>query len=103
MTRGQVLCLAVLLALSPLFMVLSDMVGYREPLDLAAEALGLEDLTEDINWTPLLDYSVPGLDPLVGYPLSGLMGVAVILGLGRLLERVWVRGRHREGGGGPAG
>ncbi|MGC8850367.1 MAG: PDGLE domain-containing protein [Candidatus Bathyarchaeia archaeon] len=87
----RVIGLAVLLVLvSPLFGVfLADMVGYHEPLDVAAEALRLRDLTEAINWTPLMDYTVPGLPAGLGYVVSGLIGIGVILAVGLILER-WV-------------
>ncbi|RLF16112.1 MAG: cobalamin biosynthesis protein [Thermoprotei archaeon] len=82
----KALVAAILLVLvSPLFgVVLADLVGYHEPLDLAAEAIGLEDLTESLNWTPLLDYSVPGLPAEVGYIVAGFVGIAIILGIGLL-------------------
>ena len=74
---------------SPVFgVILADVVGYHEPLDLAAEALGLKDLTEEVNWTPFLDYTVPGLPPELGYVASGFIGVAIVLGLGYLLAKL---------------
>jgi cobalt/nickel transport protein len=78
----------ILVVVSPIFGVfLADLVGYHEPLDVAAEALGLEDLTETMNWTPLLDYMVPGLPAEVGYMLSGFIGVAIILAIGLAASR----------------
>mgnify|MGYP005633655241 CR=1 FL=1 len=64
------------------------MVGYHEPLDVAAEALDLSDLTESINWTPLLDYTVPGLPADLGYIIAGFIGVGVILLVGFILNRL---------------
>lgn len=79
----------LLVLISPVFgVVLADLVGYREPLDVAAEELGLEDLTERINWTPLLDYTVPGLPDTVGYVVAGLIGVGVIFAIGYLMTRL---------------
>jgi len=79
----------LLVAASPLFGVyLADMVGYHEPLDLAAERLGLRDLTDRLNWTPLKDYSVPGLPAWLGYIVSGLIGVAVVAALGSMVVRM---------------
>lgn len=85
--------LAVLLVLvSPLFgVLLADVVGYHEPLDVAAEALNLQDLTESINWTPLMDYTVPGLPAELGYIISGLIGVGIILGLSLIFKRIIVK------------
>ena len=88
MRRGFLLALLLVL-ISPLFGVyLSDLVGYREPLDLAAEMLGLQDHTERINWTPFLDYTVPGLPDWAGYVVSGIIGILIIFGLGMLMMRV---------------
>ena len=80
--------IAFLILVSPVFgVILADMVGYHEPLDVAAEILGLNDITEDINWTPFLDYTVPGLPDVLGYIVSGFIGVGVILALGYVLKR----------------
>jgi len=86
---GKALAATIILVLvSPVFgILLADLVGYHEPLDVAAEALGLEDLTESMNWTPLLDYTIPGLPAEVGYVASGFLGVAVILAVGLLASR----------------
>ncbi|MEM2535234.1 MAG: hypothetical protein QXD12_05445, partial [Candidatus Nezhaarchaeales archaeon] len=73
----------VLLILSPIFgVVLADIVGYHEPLDLAAEAIGLRDISEEITWTPFFDYSVPGLPAEIGYVISGAIGVIAITVIG---------------------
>lgn len=78
-----------LLLISPAFgVILADMVGYHEPLDVAAEALGLPDLTEALNWTPFLDYTVPGLPAEVGYVVAGLIGVGIILGIGFIAAKL---------------
>lgn len=78
-----------LIFVSPVFgVILADMVGYHEPLDVAAEKLGLEDVTDFFNWTPLLDYSVPGLPASLGYIVSGLIGVVVIVGLVYVFQRL---------------
>lgn len=96
--RRVFLVILCLIVVSPVFgVILADMVGYREPLDLVAEELGLPDLTERLNWTPLLDYTVPGLPAELGYIVSGFIGVALILGLGFIVERIVLGGRRREG------
>lgn len=88
MKKGLLLAL-ILVLISPIFGIyLSDLVGYREPLDLAAEMLGLQDYTERINWTPFLDYTVPGLPDWAGYVISGLIGIMIIFGLGMLVIKV---------------
>lgn len=79
----------ILVVISPIFgVVLSDIVGYHEPLDLAAELLNLQDLTENINWTPFLDYTVPGLPAELGYIVSGLIGISIILAIGFVFSRI---------------
>ena len=84
--RGALLATLALVVVSPIFGVyLAGLVGYHEPLDIAAELLGLRETTEEVNWTPFLDYTVPGLPDWLGYIVSGLLGVAVVLALGYLL------------------
>ena len=76
-----------LLIISPIFgVILADMVGYHEPLDVAAEKLGLEEL--EFNWTPLYDYSVPGLPAEVGYIVAGIIGILVIWGICYLVAKL---------------
>lgn len=85
--KKAVFVITTLILVSPIFgVILADMVGYHEPLDVAAEILGLNDITEDINWTPFLDYTVPGLPDVLGYIISGFIGVGVILALGYVLK-----------------
>ena len=87
--KKALLAIAVLLVVSPLFGVVgAELVGYHEPLDMAAERLGLEEAG---LWSGLLpDYTVPGLPEdwaglSVGYIISGLVGVAIILAIGLAL------------------
>ncbi len=95
--RRALIITVLLVLVSPVFgVVLAEMVGYHEPLDVAAEKLGLPDKTSELNWTPFLDYTVPGLPETLGYIVAGLLGIAVILGLGALLHRLAAR-RGREG------
>jgi len=94
LSRRALSAIIVLIVVSPVFGVwLADIVGYHEPLDVAAEALGLEDVTESLNWTPFLDYTVPGLPASVGYAVAGFMGVAIILLVGFGLSRLLKGGR----------
>jgi len=89
MRYGKALILIIALAIiSPVFgVILADAVGYHEPLDVAAETLGLKE--KDIEWgSPLPDYSVPGLDPVTGYIISGIVGAAVVFGIAYLLSKV---------------
>ncbi|MCY0867803.1 MAG: PDGLE domain-containing protein [Desulfurococcus sp.] len=87
------LAIVVLVLVSPVFgVILADLVGYHEPLDLAAEALGLKDITEEVNWTPLVDYRIPGLPDTIGYIVSGFIGVSIILAAGYILSRMVAEG-----------
>lgn len=94
-SRKTLFTVIVLIIVSPVFgVILADAVGYHEPLDVAAEMLNLEDITEDINWTPFLDYTVPGLPSVLGYIVSGFIGVGVILGLGYVLKYLVSRRKY---------
>ena len=86
--KTAMLVIMVLLLVSPLFGVIgAELVGYKEPLDVAAEMIGLEE-AEVPEWTPFTDYTVPGLPDTIGYIVAGLIGVAVILLVGALLMRM---------------
>ena len=92
-SKGTLLLLVLLLLISPVFgIVLADIVGYHEPLDIAAEMLGLKDVSEEVNWTPFYDYSFPGLPDELGYIVSGAIGLAAIFALGFLLKLLAGRG-----------
>ena len=81
--------IGVIILTSPVFgIILSDRVAFHEPLELTAEELGLQDSTEDLNWTPFLDYTVPNLLPEMGYILTGFLGIGLILVIGKILVRV---------------
>lgn len=85
--KRDLIFILILVSISPIFgIILADIVGYHEPLDVAAEKLNLSDLTEAINWTPFLDYTVPGLPPEVGYIISGIIGISIILFLGFIIK-----------------
>ncbi len=62
------------------------MVGFHEPLDIAAEKLELQDLSRNVNWTPLFKYNIPGVSSEIGYIISGLLGIAIILGAGIIFK-----------------
>ncbi len=98
--RRALIAIAVLLLVSPLFGVIgAELVGYHEPLDVAAEALGLSDFSLWSGFLP--DYTVPGLPEdwlslSVGYIISGIIGVLIILAIGFII--VWISGKweHEE-------
>ena len=79
----------IIILVSPIFgVILADIVGFHEPLDIAAEKVELQDLSKDMNWTPLFDYTIPGLSPEIGYIISGILGIAIILGTGFVFKRL---------------
>jgi len=87
--KKNFILIIMLLIVSPVFGVyLADLVGYHEPLDVAAEELKLHDITEYINWTPLIDYTFPGLVDWAGYIVSGFIGVGVIMLIGYILKKL---------------
>jgi len=82
------IAIAIMLVASPLLgVVLADVVNYHEPLDLAAEIVGLRDVSEKITWTPFFDYSIPGFPAEAGYVLAGALGVAVIVAIGYVVMK----------------
>jgi cobalt/nickel transport protein len=89
--RRALLCLVVLVVLTPVFGWASGAVGYAEPLENAAEATGAADEADPITAGLLPDYAVPGLDSPLGTLVSAAVGTALTLavgvGIGRLLER----------------
>jgi len=87
--RKALMIILILVFISPVFgVILADMIGYHEPLDVAAENLNLPDLTDMINWTPFVDYSVPGLPDELGYILAGILGISIILVIGVIINSV---------------
>ncbi|MEM0017417.1 MAG: cobalamin biosynthesis protein [Candidatus Korarchaeum sp.] len=73
------LAIILLVLISPLFGVIgANVVGYREPLDVAAELIGMEE-SEPI-WSGIFpDYTLPGLPDELAYVIAGLVGVGVLL------------------------
>jgi cobalt/nickel transport protein len=91
--RRALVAIAVLVCISPLFGVIgAELTGYHEPLDIAAEAVGLREAVV-ARWSPFTDYTVPGLPDVIGYAVAGAIGVALILALGAALAKVPRRGR----------
>jgi cobalt/nickel transport protein len=87
--RKSLVALIVLGLIAPVFGWASGVVGYAEPIDVAAEQTGAADeATGGHGLFP--DYSVPGLGSGVGTLLSALVGITITLGValaaGRLLE-----------------
>ena len=88
------LILIIFIFASPIFGIyLSDMVGYHEPLNLAAKYIGLRDVSREINWTPFFRYSFPFMPPILGYIASGFLGVGIILITGYIMVHMSKRDR----------
>ncbi|HDI73822.1 MAG TPA: cobalamin biosynthesis protein [Candidatus Korarchaeota archaeon] len=91
--RRVLLTILILVLVSPLFGVIgAELVGYHEPLEVAAEIIGLEE--GEPLWSGILpDYTFPGLPDVIGYIIAGLIGVGVLLipamlkGRGKDIER----------------
>ncbi|MFC1506477.1 hypothetical protein ACFLQ6_05330 [Thermoproteota archaeon] len=43
-------------------------------------------MSKDVNWTPFFEYTIPGLLPEIGYIISGLLGITIILGVGLVFK-----------------
>ncbi len=85
--KALIVILAMLLV-SPFFGVIgSEIVGYHEPLDIAAEKLGLKEEIV-VEWSPFSDYTVPGLPNTLGYIVAGFLGVGIILAIGLTTTRI---------------
>uniref|UniRef100_A0A7C3RBC8 Nickel transporter n=1 Tax=Archaeoglobus fulgidus TaxID=2234 RepID=A0A7C3RBC8_ARCFL len=84
--------IAALIALSPVFAYLAEEVGYAEPLEKAAEMIGLEE--EPIYEGLFPDYTISGLDPYTGTLLSGLLGVLIVLALAYAVK--YARGSRKD-------
>ncbi|MCD6245257.1 MAG: cobalamin biosynthesis protein [Candidatus Korarchaeota archaeon] len=79
MSRKALILILVLVLVSPLFGVIgSEIVGYHEPLDVAAELIGLSE-SEPVWQGVLPDYTVPGLPDVIGYIIAGFVGVGILL------------------------
>lgn len=88
-SRKYALLLITLLLVSPVFgVVLAEIMNYHEPLDVAAEELGLSEA--EIEWTPFRDYAFPGLPDWAGYVVSGAVGVLLILAAGHVIKKLVV-------------
>ena len=83
------IALAVLIALSPVFAYLAELVNYSEPLENVAKHLGV---SEHPLWEGILpDYTIPGVNPYVGTLISGAIGVIVVLAIATVITRAVAR------------
>ncbi len=92
LARKTFFTLITLLLLSPIFgVILAEELGYHEPLDIVAEELKLSE--SEFTWTPLKDYTVPGLPEWLGYIICGALGVSVIVFTGSAIKAALGRGK----------
>ncbi|MEM1994430.1 MAG: hypothetical protein QXW32_02985 [Nitrososphaerales archaeon] len=75
--RKALIAVVVLIILTPLFAYAAELVGYSEPLENVAAALGVEE-GEPLYGGILPDYKVSGLDPYVGTLISAAVGCAAV-------------------------
>ena len=86
--RRGLLALAGIVAVSPVFAWAAKRVGYAEPLENAAEHTGAvaHEVTYSAGLLP--DYTVPGIDPLLGTLVSAAVGTALTLLVVTAMARV---------------
>ena len=85
--KRSLVVLAVLVALAPVFGWAATQVNYTEPLEHAAAETDASD--EAVTQPSLMpDYGLPGLPTPIGTLVSGIVGTALVLGLGLLGGRV---------------
>jgi|Deesub1362B_J571_1020462.scaffolds.fasta_scaffold00003_682 cobalt/nickel transport protein len=99
LSRRSLLFVIICLLISPIFgIILADWVGYHEPLDIAAEKLGLNESSYEFFWTPFADYTFPGLPSILGYMLSGAVGVLIIILIGTVISasRIYIKEDESE-------
>jgi hypothetical protein len=74
--KKAIVAIGIMLILSPLFAWAADKVGYAEPLEKAAEHLGVE---EHATISIFPDYTIPGADPYASALIAGIFGCIVVL------------------------
>jgi len=77
--RRGLLAVAAMIVASPAFTWAAGQVGYAEPLENAAEHTGAVAHEVTYNAGLLPDYTVPGIDPLLGTLVSAAVGTALTL------------------------
>jgi cobalt/nickel transport protein len=77
--RRGLLAVAAMIVASPAFAWAAGQVGYAEPLENAAEHTGAVAHEVTYNAGLLPDYTVPGIDPLLGTLVSAAVGTALTL------------------------
>lgn len=84
-SKTALIVVAAMIVLAPLFAYLAELVNYTEPLEVAAENLGL---SENSIWSGIFpDYTVPGLNEYIGAFITGAIGVVLILAIGVAFAR----------------
>lgn len=98
--RRLFIFLAIMALFSPIFGVwLANLIGYHEPLDVAADLINemanktlghpvMNDTRYQMNWTPFIDYTVPGLPDWAGYIVAAYIGLTIYLIVLLVVKRV---------------
>lgn len=98
--RNRSTIILVGLAIAAVVAVSSAWLASGEPdgLERVAEDKGFIDTAKDPGYEILPDYTIPGIDGEISTALAGIVGVALMLGIG--LGAGYLL-RRREGGTGP--
>ncbi|MEM0332267.1 MAG: energy-coupling factor ABC transporter permease [Archaeoglobaceae archaeon] len=83
-SKKSLLAIILMILVSPIFAYSAELVGYTEPLEKAAENLGLEE--NPLYSGVLPDYVVPNLDPYLSVLISATLGTFIVFGLGYILN-----------------
>ena len=84
-SKAALVAIGVMIVFAPLFAYLAELVNYTEPLEVAAEKLGLHEMS---IWSGVFpDYTVPGINDYLGALITGAIGVVLILAIGVALAR----------------
>jgi cobalt/nickel transport system permease protein len=83
--KAAIVVIFAMVTVSPLFAYAAELVGYAEPLENAAEIIGLEE--NPIYEGILPDYTIPGLDPYLGTLIAGAIGTLIVLAIGYAMTR----------------
>ncbi len=79
--RSVLIVISVMILVSPFFAWASEVVGYAEPLENAAEHLGAMEHEYAIISGIIPDYTIPGANPYASTIVAGIVGCLIVLGL----------------------
>lgn len=89
--RNAFIAIAVMILSAPIFAWSAKQVGYAEPLEAAAEKVGVLKHGYSLLKGIFPEYVVPGLNPYLSAILSGILGCLMVLfigwGMGKILKQ----------------